>query len=77
MCDAITESGGFDPRLCPILQGLTDEEIAARLQADLRLARCIEAKQEAARSVATGGQGHGAPRSDSGSERFRRAVAVG
>ena len=32
MCQAMLDKGEFDPELCPLLKGLSPEEIAVRLQ---------------------------------------------
>lgn len=40
MCQMMMENGAFDPALCPLLQNLSPEEIAERLQ-EPRFKACV------------------------------------
>ncbi len=41
MCRATPAGGAFDPRVCPLLVGLSPEEQEERMRDDPRIARCI------------------------------------
>ena len=40
MCQARFDNGAFDPAFCPLLAGLSPEEIAVRLANDPMIRRC-------------------------------------
>lgn len=41
MCTAIAANRRFDPRLCPLLQGLPPDDQQERMRTDPRIAACI------------------------------------
>lgn len=43
MCRAMLEMGEFDPGLCPLLDGLSPEEIAKRVANDPHIQACSKA----------------------------------
>ncbi len=53
MCNAIANER-FDPRLCPLLQGLPPDEQQERMRNDSRIAACIAALGGGAATAATG-----------------------
>ena len=42
MCQAMDDNGSFDPSLCPLLKGLSPEEIADRMHTDPQIRQCVE-----------------------------------
>lgn len=42
MCQARFDNGAFDPAFCPLLAGLSPEEIAERLANDPMIRRCAD-----------------------------------
>lgn len=54
MCTAIAAAQRFDPRLCPLLQGLPPDEQQERMRSDPRIAACIAALGGEPASAATG-----------------------
>lgn len=41
MCSVIMANGSFDPSACPLLRGLSPEEIERRLHSDKRIQACM------------------------------------
>jgi hypothetical protein len=54
MCTAIAANRRFDPRLCPLLQGLPPDEQQERMRTDPRIAACIASLGGESASNATG-----------------------
>lgn len=57
MCQAMLDNGEFDPELCPLLKGLSPEEIAVRMKQQ-PIAACRRRLDDRVNGIVAVGQDH-------------------